>query len=46
MTEQFDEFFTQKEIQERFKKLFGRNMTAKEREAFFLPHEEEEKADD
>jgi hypothetical protein len=47
MTEDFDESFTQHEIQERFKKLFGREMTAIERRAFFLPREEkEEKAGD
>jgi hypothetical protein len=44
---EFDETFTQREIEERFNRLFGREMTAVERRAFFLPHEEkEEKAGD
>jgi hypothetical protein len=32
----FDETFTRKEIQERFKKLFGREMTAIERRSWKL----------
>jgi hypothetical protein len=27
------------EILKRFKKIFGRNMTSRERKEFFLPHE-------
>jgi hypothetical protein len=46
MTEQFDERFTRQDILERFRKLFGREMTPVEREAFFLPQENEEKAGD
>jgi hypothetical protein len=36
MTETCVETFTRKEIQERFKKLFGRETTPSERKAFFL----------
>jgi hypothetical protein len=47
MTEDFDESFSQQEIQERFKKLFGREMVTIEREAFFLlPEKIEKKVDD
>jgi hypothetical protein len=47
MTEHFVESLTQKEIEERFKNLFGIEMTAGEREAFFLLRESnEEKAGD
>ena len=43
MTEQFVETLTQKEIEERFKMLFGREMTEIERKAFFLLQESKEK---
>jgi hypothetical protein len=47
MTEHCVESLTQKEVQERFRKLFGREMTAGEREAFFLLQDStEEKAGD
>jgi hypothetical protein len=39
---EFDENLTRKEILERFKNLFGREMTAIERKAFVLPQEEKE----
>jgi hypothetical protein len=39
-----DEQFTRKEIQERFKKVFGREMTPTERKSFFLPSDEHEDA--
>jgi hypothetical protein len=45
MTEPFDETFTRKEIQDRFRKMFGREMTAIERRAFFLPPEPEDKTE-
>jgi hypothetical protein len=41
MTVKSEETFTQKEIQERFERLFNRPMTAKERACFFLPPEQE-----
>jgi hypothetical protein len=41
MTLKSEETFTQKEIQERFERLFNRPMTAKERACFFLPPEQE-----
>jgi hypothetical protein len=40
MTLESDEHFTQKEIEERFERLFNRPMTAEERACFFLPAEE------
>jgi hypothetical protein len=47
MTEHFVETLTQKEVQERFRKLFGREMTAIERNAFFLLQDSgDEKAGD
>lgn len=47
MTEHSEETLTQKDILERFKNLFGREMTAIERSAFFLPQEStEEEAGD
>lgn len=39
MNEPLTETFTRKEIQDRFRKTFGREMTAIERRAFFLPPE-------
>jgi len=41
MTLESEEIFTQKEIQERFERLFNRPMTAKERACFFFPPEKE-----
>jgi hypothetical protein len=43
LTEQGGETLTQKEVQERFKKLFDREMTASERNAFFLLQDSDEK---
>ena len=39
MYETGDELLHAEEIQRRFKKLFGRDMTQKERDVFFLPVE-------
>ena len=43
MNEPLNETFTRKEIQERFRKMFDREMTPVERRAFFLPPEPEDK---
>jgi hypothetical protein len=40
-----DETFTREEILHRFRKAFGREMTAIERRAFFLPPEPEDKTE-
>lgn len=45
MTQEPDETYTRKQIQERFEKLFNRKMTPAERSVLFLPPEtENEKA--
>ena len=35
--QQFDEIYVRRELQERFRKIFGRDMNTAERRAFFLP---------
>jgi hypothetical protein len=35
--QQFDETYVRRELQERFRKVFGRDMNRAERQAFFLP---------
>jgi len=35
--QQFDETFVRRELEERFRKVFGRDMNTVERQAFFLP---------
>jgi hypothetical protein len=43
MTSDLDPVLTQEQISERFRNLFGRDMTPEERRGFFLPESSEEK---
>jgi len=45
MTQDPDETFNRKQIQERFEKVFNRKMTPAERAVFFLPPETENEKD-
>jgi len=40
----FDETYVRQELEERFRKVFGRDMNAAERRAFFLPCDSSEEA--